>query len=158
MTVTPVVDYEPPTLSHMSAPPSAPLRRAPSSPRPHAVQQAPAAPPSDQLRGAAVFADGALRRVLEVIDKRRPLTQLRPLLAGGLFDALPAMTRLDTTQQTAAVLRRVRLQAADGDETAVEVSATYSRGRRVHALACRIERRVTLTGAQRWQIVALHIG
>ena len=37
---------------------------------------------------------------------------------------------------------------------AAEVFGSYSRGRRMHAIACRIER-VT---AGRWQVVALHIG
>ena len=41
-----------------------------------------------RLRAAAAFADAALRRVLEVIDRRRPLAQLRPLLAAGLVDSL----------------------------------------------------------------------
>jgi hypothetical protein len=45
----------------------------------------PEAPPP---RAAAVFADGVLRRVLEVIDRRRPIAQLRPLLARWRLVAL----------------------------------------------------------------------
>ena len=40
------------------------------------------------MRRAAVFADAALRRVLEVIDRRRPAAQLRPLLAPSLVDSV----------------------------------------------------------------------
>jgi hypothetical protein len=47
----------------------------------------------------------------------------------------------------------VRLQAVTGPGTAAEVFGSYSRGRRVHAIACRIEQ-----VAGRWQVVALHIG
>ena len=35
-----------------------------------------------------------------------------------------------------------------------EVFGSYTRGQRVHAIACRIEKR----DAGRWQVVALHIG
>ncbi|WP_308417640.1 Rv3235 family protein, partial [Mycobacterium celatum] len=38
--------------------------------------------------------------------------------------------------------------------TAAEVFGTYSRGHRVHAVACRVERQADT----RWQLVALHIG
>ena len=36
---------------------------------------------------------------------------------------------------------------------AAEVFGSYSRGHRMHAIACRME-----MGAGRWQVVALHIG
>jgi hypothetical protein len=121
------------------------LRTVPTRSWPHEP-----APP----RAAAVFADTALRRVLEVTDRRRPVAQLRPLLTPTLFDATVAVTR--TSSPEAAVLRRVRLRSAsivDDETTAAEVFATYTRGRRVHAIACRIE---LVNG--RWLIVALQIG
>ena len=43
---------------------------------------------SVQMRQAACFADAALRRVLEVIDRRRPVAQLHGLLAAGLVDSV----------------------------------------------------------------------
>jgi hypothetical protein len=54
-----------------------------------------------------------------------------------------------------AVLRRVRLQAVGSPDefAAAEVFGSYSRGRRMHAIACRMEK-----VAGRWQVVALHIG
>ena len=44
-------------------------------------------------RAAAVFADATLPRVLEVIDRRRPITQLRPLLAPALIDTVVTLTQ-----------------------------------------------------------------
>jgi Family of unknown function (DUF6459) len=110
---------------------------------------------SASMRQAAGFADAALRRVLEVIDRRRPAAQLRGLLAGGLVDSVLAANRLGANDAGVAVLRRLRLQpVGTGDGlAAAEVFGSYSRGGRMHAIACRIER-----VAGRWQVVALHIG
>jgi len=41
---------------------------------------------------------------------------------------------------------------------AAEVFGSYSRGPRMHAIACRIERVTPGVGPGRWQVVALHIG
>lgn len=102
---------------------------------------------------AVVFADAALRRVLEVIDRRRPIAQLRPLLAPALTDIVTALTRYPHTGATAAAtLRKVRLRMVD-DGHAAEVFGTYHRGPRVRAIAARIAR-----DGDRWRIVALHIG
>jgi hypothetical protein len=125
------------------------------------------------MRQAAIFADAALRRVLEVIDRRRPAAQLRPVLAPGLADSVLSIGHSATglarghppTHQGAAVLRRMRLQASGhrDPDTAAEVFGSYSRGDRVHAIACRVERVPTGAGsarnaATRWLVVALHIG
>ena len=118
---------------------------------------------SPSMRHAAMFADAALRRVLEVIDRRRPVSQLRPLLAPGLVDSVLSVGRAVTGcaggHPGTAVLRRMRLQPAGRDipETAAEVFGTYSRGDRVHAIACRVERLPDAAGSQ-WLVVALHIG
>lgn len=111
------------------------------------------------MRQAACFADAAVRRVLEVIDRRRPVAQLHGLLATGLVDSVLCANRLATTHDGAAVLRRLRLQAVGTAGpvdrlAAAEVFGSYSRGRRIHAIACRIE----LRPDGRWQVVALHIG
>jgi hypothetical protein len=105
------------------------------------------------MRQAASFADAAMRRVLEVIDRRRPIAQLNGLLAAGLVDSVLSANRLMGHQNGVAVLRRVRLQAVNGPNIAAEVFGSYSRGPRTHAIACRIEQ---LAG--HWQVVALHIG
>jgi hypothetical protein len=118
------------------------------------------------MRQAAIFADAALRRVLEVIDRRRPAAQLRPMLATSLVDPVLAIGRSAAGRaqglEGAAVLRRLRLQPAGhrDPETAAEVFGSYRRGQRVHAIACRVEqvRGGAGSAATRWQVVALHIG
>ncbi len=160
---SPVVDYEPPPVGALPVspcPPPSPAALHRHTPRPLRSVPAPAAvrPHTGELtppRAAAVFADTALRRVLEVTDRRRPVAQLRTLLAPALFDAVVASTRTGPGGG-AAVLRRVRLRTAevhDGEATAAEVFATYSRGRRVRAIAGRVE---LVNG--RWVVVALQIG
>lgn len=104
------------------------------------------------MRQAAGFADATLRRVLEVIDRRRPIAQLKGLLAAELVDSVLSANRGSDRPDGAAVLRRIRLQPVSG-RAAAEVFGSYSRGPRTHAIACRIEQ-----FAGRWQVVALHIG
>lgn len=160
-TVAPVCDYEPPACAstpRRSAPrkplPAVRLRRGqparPGAQRP--VRRALPAP----LQSAAVFADAALRRVLEVVDQRRPSAHLYPLLAAGLADSVLSVCP-PAGRTCPATLQRVRVQPAGGGEPAraVEVFGTYRRGQRTHALACRVEQTAADTG---WQIVALHIG
>ncbi len=116
---------------------------------------------SPPMRQAAAFADAALRRVLEVLDRRRPVGQLHGLLAAGLVDSVLCANRftpgrLAADAAAAAVLGRLRLQAVGAPDrfAAAEVFGSYRRGRRIHAIACRIER----VAGGRWQVVALHIG
>jgi hypothetical protein len=150
--VVPVIDYEPPVLR------TTPERVRLLRPRSGTVVHRPAPPPTEAapIRAAAGFADAALRRVLEVIDRRRSLAQLRPLLAAGLVDSLlSAVARHDG--HGAARLRRLRVQPVGTNGSAAEVAAIYSRDDRSHAIACRVEQVTTPTGL-RWQVVALHIG
>lgn len=152
--VVPVADYEPPLLRGRPKPDSPAVARPHPPPRarplPWAVADASA------VQAAGTFADAALRRVLEVIDRRRPLAHLRPLLAGGLVDSLLAAARRHGGHG-AARLRRLRVQPVGPAGTAAEVAATYSRGGRVHAIACRVAQVETPSGL-RWQVVALHLG
>lgn len=156
--ISPIVDYEPeplavpapcrqptPAALHRSTP--RPLLRAPTTDR--AARELP--PP----RAAAVFADAAVRRVLEVTDRRRPLAALKSLLTPALVDAVTVQAHTPS-REGAAVLQRLRVRTAaqtDGEATAAEVFGTYSRGRRVHALAGRIE-----VADGRWRMVALQLG
>lgn len=164
--VTPVVDYEPPRrdVPQCRQPPHAtPRRRARAPRRPLAGQPAGPPGPSAPMRQAAAFADAALRRVLEVVDRRRPAAQLRPMLAPGLVDSVVAIggsaTARGRGRDGAAVLRRLRLQPSGrrDPEAAAEVFGSYSRGDRIHAIACRVER-VPSGAGTRWLMVALHIG
>lgn len=152
----PIAEYEPAPLN--SPVPAAPEPPAPESAvrRLHVVPDPVpigpnAAPPHDAL----VFADTALRRVLEVADRRRPTGQLKSLVIPPLLDALAAQARRPPPDGS-AVLQRVRLRTVRHDAagaSAVELFATYTRGRRVRAAAGRIE---NLSG--RWQLVALQLG
>jgi Family of unknown function (DUF6459) len=155
----PVVDYEPAPFDVAAGPPPCPaptpavLHRRRGQ-RPAQASASDVAPPAS----AVGFADAAVRRVLEVIDRRRPIAQLRPLLTPPLLDMVFALTRAAGPDK-AAVLRRLRLRTAAVDErnprqpTAAEVFATYSRGPRVRAIAARIELQ-----EGRWRMVALQIG
>lgn len=165
-TVAPIVDYEPPAhvVPRHRHPPARPRRRCPSPAVP-AEQPGTRQPValSPTLRAAAEFTDAALRRVLEVIDRRRPAAQLYPLLAAGLVDSVRAVRPARTGRTDTATLQRLRVQAVGLTDplSAVEVFGTYRRGRRVHAVACRVHRAATPTkpGIRGgWQVVALHIG
>lgn len=153
--VSRIVDYEPPAVGGPPVlPPVTELehRRAPAALPPPTLS----AETLKQMRAAATFADAALRRVLEVIDRRRPLTQLRPLMAAGLVETLLSGAGRHGDVGVARLLRvRAQLSGPDGD--AAEVSAHYTRGDRVHAIACRVQQVSTPTGP-RWQVVALHLG
>jgi Family of unknown function (DUF6459) len=146
---SPIIDCEPPPVGITACPPPSPAALHRRTPRPHRSVSHPV--PRDPLppRAAVVFADAALRRVLEVADRRRPIAQLRPLLAPALIDTVTALTRAPHT--AAATLRRVRLRMVDGD--AAEVFGSYTRGPRILAIAARIE-----LHRDRWRIVALQLG
>jgi hypothetical protein len=146
---TPIIDCEPPPVGIAACPPPSPgalHRRTPRS-----IRSVPCPAPRDPLppRAAVMFADAALRRVLEVADRRRPIAQLRPLVTPALMDTVTALTRVPQT--AAATLRRVRVRMVDGESA--EMFATYNRGNRIRAIAGRIEQ-----VDDRWRIVALQIG
>ncbi|KUI45310.1 hypothetical protein AU197_13930 [Mycobacterium sp. IS-1590] len=157
--VAPVIDCEPPPLGVGACAPPSPkaLRRRPSGRAgagvrtPHPQRPAPNPAEPAPPRAAVVFADAALRRVLEVIDRRRPVAQLRPLLAPALIETVLAMTR--HPHSTVATLRRVRVRVTDVEGPAAEVFGTYSRGQRIRAIAARIA-----FDGRRWRVVALQIG
>jgi hypothetical protein len=95
-----------------------------------------------------LFADAALRRVLEVVDRRRPIAQLRPLVTPALIDTVTALTR--APHSAAATLRRVRVRMVDSESA--EVFGTYTRGPRTLAVAARIE-----LHRDRWRIAAFQL-
>ncbi len=153
---TPVVDYEPPPLGITAHDRGAPQCPTPSPSALHRPARRPLRPVDRREEvpppAAAAFADAALRRVLEVIDRRRPIAQLRPMLTPALLDMVFALTR-SAGPDRAAVLRRVRLRVTTVEPSAAEVFATYTRGRRVRAIAGRIE-----VKEGRWRLVALQVG
>jgi hypothetical protein len=159
---TPIIDCEPPPVGIAACPPPSPAALHRRTPRPSPCPPGGWGPslrgeyphrpvPRDPLppRAAVMFADAALRRVLEVADRRRPIAQLRPLVTPALIDTVTALTRVP--QIAAATLRRVRVRMVDGESA--EMFATYTRGHRIRAIAGRIEQ-----VDDRWRIVALQIG
>jgi hypothetical protein len=148
---TPIIDCEPPPVGITACPPPSPAALHRRTAR--ALRSVPRPVPREPLppRSAVVFADAALRRVLEVADRRRPISQLRPVVAPALVDTVTALTRLPHT--AAATLRRVRVRMVDGDDEAAEVFGSYTRGPRTLAIAGRIE-----LHRGRWRIVALQLG
>jgi hypothetical protein len=144
---TPIIDCEPPPVGITACPPPSPAalhRRTTRHSRP--VPR----PPRDPLppRAAMLFADAALRRVLEVVDRRRPIAQLRPLVTPALIDTVTALTR--APHSAAATLRRVRVRMVDSESA--EVFGTYTRGPRTLAVAARIE-----LHRDRWRIAAFQL-
>lgn len=146
--ITPVIDCEPAPVSGALCRPPTPKSLRRRAPRP--LRPTPAVRETPPPRAAVVFADAALRLVLEVIDRRRPVAQLRSVLAPALTDMVLALSR--ATHDSAATLRRIRLRMVDDAHTA-EVFGTYSRGPRVRAVAARIAR-----DGDRWRVVAMQIG
>jgi hypothetical protein len=146
---SPIIDYEPPPVGVTQCPPPLPAALHRRTPRP--LRPVASCPVRDPLppQAVIVFADAALRRVLEVIDRRRPCGHLRPVVAPVLIDPVVALAR--TTHSATATLRRVRLRMVD--DQAAEVFASYTRGPRVRAIAARVERY-----RDGWRIVALQIG
>ncbi|MDV3126841.1 Rv3235 family protein [Mycobacterium sp. 21AC1] len=150
---SPVIDCEPPAYPLDGPHTPSTLCPAPTTLHRHSTRrlrlvEAPTEHPPHA--GAMQFAEMALRRVLEVLDRRRPVAQLRPLMRPLLVDAV--VTQSQSRHDAAATLIRVRLRAVT-EPAAAEVFATYHRGVRVRAIAARIE-----YCRGRWQLTALQIG
>ncbi|MEW5808662.1 MAG: Rv3235 family protein [Actinomycetota bacterium] len=149
----PVIDYEPaphPLGQPCPTPSGSALHRARDHARAHRSAPRETPPP----KSAVTFAEAALLLVIEVIDRRRPIAQLRPLMPPALIDRVLVRARVAHTGS--ATLHRVRVRAVHtgADETtAAEVFASFSRSGRVHAIAARIERH-----RETWRMVALQIG
>jgi Family of unknown function (DUF6459) len=154
----PVIDCEPPAVAFAATPPTRTVLPEPTCPAPTVLPRHPprrlrlVVPEPEPIlqAGAAQFADMALRRVLEVVDRRRPPAQLRTLMSELLVDAV--VTAAKTRNGATASLRRVGLRPAT-PPGAAEVFASYTRGARVRAIAGRIELR-----SGRWQLTALQLG
>ncbi|MGB3662382.1 MAG: hypothetical protein WBA04_05725, partial [Mycolicibacter algericus] len=112
-----MIDYEPPARA---ATPCRPAQQSPPpGPRrgrgqPPGVRQD--RPPRHRLppplQSAVVFADAALRRVLEVIDGRRSAAHMYPLLAAGLAESVLSARAAAAVRGGPATLQRVRARPA----------------------------------------------
>ncbi|TRW81127.1 hypothetical protein FK535_16790 [Mycolicibacterium sp. 018/SC-01/001] len=146
---SPVIDCEPapqPVGQPCPTPSGSSLHRV----RPHRPAPREAPPP----KSAVIFAEAALLAVIEVIDRRRPVAQLRPLMTPALIDRV--LLRARAPRISSATLHRVRVRAVHtgpDEPTAAEVFASFTRSGRVHAIAARVERH-----RESWRLVALQIG
>lgn len=151
--VTRVADYEPaPVLA--SLPPACqtprPARLHQSRTRPAGIERQTHLREQSPPPQAVAFADAAMRRVLEVMDRRRPAAQLRPLLTDGPLSAVMARSSR-TPATTAARLSKIRVRRCAED--AAEIFGTFERGGHVRAFAGRIQ---SVRGS--WLVVALQLG
>ena len=145
----PLPDYEP---DDVGSPP-----RRWSSLRPVSGPQLTLVPPPPTADGPPVHPGTlaqVLRRVLEVLDGRRPVAQLRSLLPDAAFEAL--LTRLRTVRPGCRhVLRKVRtcFPTTRTVEVSAVISVTSPTGRqRVVAAAARFEK-----DGDRWLCTVLRI-
>ncbi|MGW0024202.1 Rv3235 family protein [Rhodococcus sp. NPDC003383] len=152
--------YEPPARHNCDRPRRYATRRTTThdgrSPRP--ARSGPATPPLTAAIDptASAFAERAVRLVLEVLDRRRPETQLETVLDPVLRDAM-APTRSASPGAGSATLLRTRLRAVDADTA--ELFGSYTRGHRVLALAGRISRVAPSRRAPHgWLITSLWLG
>ncbi len=133
--VTRIVDYEPPAFG---GPPTLPGHVPPRADGTGAAAAGRPRGAPDRFSAAAAFADAALRRVLEVIDRRRPFDPATDAARPRLVDSLLAGGAPRRGSRAGPAAPGVAPSQPAGG-TAAEVTANYTRGERVHAVACRIE-------------------
>ncbi|WP_206045769.1 Rv3235 family protein [Nocardia mangyaensis] len=112
----------------------------------------PVRPDSDT--GARKFAEYALRLVLEVVDRRRSVSQLRTVVDPKVLSAMRTVLSQDLAPGRSlgtATLVRVHVSAAEPH--AAEIFASYQRGTQTFAVAGRIER-----ARDSWRLVAVRLG
>ncbi|QIS22384.1 Rv3235 family protein [Nocardia terpenica] len=118
---------------------------------PHDGRSASSGTPDETASAATRFAERSMRVVLEVLDGRRPVTQLRPLATPTVVAAVETLLRTGGGRHLGpAVLVSVR--ATFVTSAAVEVCGGYDRGDRHFAMAARI---VTRRGG--WRLAALRL-
>ncbi|MGS2809071.1 Rv3235 family protein [Nocardia sp. MW-W600-9] len=103
--------------------------------------------------GAERFAEQVVRLVLEVVDRRRQVDQLRSVTDPLVLAAVRTMLTQDLVpgrELGAAALTRVRVTTTDPG--GAEIFASYQRGGRTFAVAGRIE-----SARDRWRLVALRL-
>ncbi|GEE03992.1 hypothetical protein nbrc107696_44380 [Gordonia spumicola] len=120
------------------------LRPVPESAAPSAT-----ADPAEVARSARTAVIGALQRILEVLDGRRPCEHVAATVSAEVFDRVAVgLRRREATTARAPVrrgvarLRRVHMQMRTA--RAGEFFGTVERDGRVHAVAGRVELRPLL--------------
>lgn len=112
-------------------PPPQPYPLQPHRPHPRAVSPATAA--------ARRFAAETAAVIVEVLDRRRNVAQLRSRVTAPVLEQFTALVRSAPLRgvEQVGVVRRVHIQMCD--PTAAEVFGSYARGGRVRAFVCRVE-------------------
>ena len=126
-------------------------RRTPHNGRSMRPPIAPITDDAENHTAARLFTEHTLRLVLEVLDRRRPPTQLRALVEPGLLDMVRArsLTAFSGRALGTGTLERVHIRLVD--PTTAEVFGTYSRGPRMFAIAARVTNRTAIG----WQVTSL---
>ncbi|WP_228816218.1 Rv3235 family protein [Nocardia cyriacigeorgica] len=123
---------------------------------PRSRRPIPATPPPDRTPATAQrFADHVVRATLEILDRRRPITQLDAVASPDVVARIHTLAAGDLApgrQLGPAVPMRVTVSMDEGPDA--EVCARYRRGPRLLALAARI----TYTRRHGWRLTALRIG
>ncbi|WP_227980350.1 Rv3235 family protein [Nocardia spumae] len=101
---------------------------------------------------AARFAERSLRLVLEVIDGRRPLGQLRSVVEPTVLAAVETLARTAAAERRLGSAVLVTVKTAEITANGAEVCAGYDRGRRRFAIAARLVLR-----RGRWRVGALRM-
>ncbi|MGK8520201.1 Rv3235 family protein [Nocardia asteroides] len=112
-------------------------------------------PIEDQTRAAARrFAESAVRIVLEVLDRRRPVPQLAVVADATVVAAVRTLVDAGLVPGRAlGAAVPIRVSVALVDARTAEIFAAYSRGTRRFALAARVVR----TRSAGWRLTALRI-
>lgn len=121
-----------------------------------AVPPAPGSAPDRVAVSAREFAIAAMTVVLEVIDRRRPVSALEPLVSSPVADHVISRSRARYEARAAsgsvqgagaAGLRLHRVHIQFVDNGAAEFFGSYTRGERVRAFAGRMAATATTKGA-----------
>jgi len=94
-----------------------------------------------------------VRALLEVLDGRRPLRQLAPVLVSEVLDQLEMLVSLGARRIGHNGLRLSTVRVGLPHPSAIEGSAVIRTGHRFRAVAIRLEH-----ASPRWKCTALRVG
>ncbi|OUS96241.1 Rv3235 family protein [Rhodococcus sp. NCIMB 12038] len=100
------------------------------------------------------FTEQAFRLVLEVLDRRRNVRQLRPMVTPSLVDVVRTFALAESPARRLGVATLVRVHLRAVEPCVFEAFGTYGRGPRVFVIAARVEQQSD-TG---WTVTSLVIG
>ncbi len=133
---------------------ASPTHREPAGIRRAACSAARSNHGGEALEQARLAAERSLRVALEVLDHRRPVSQLSGIADERTVAAVGTLVRADlapSRELGSAVLAGLHVEMID--EQTAEICARYLRGSRRLALAARIER----SGSRDWHLTALRL-